>query len=153
MKNLTFPLRIFTIIAFVFLGTTGCFMNRQTGSKKETLSETSVVNQATDTYEIYIGRRSNPRVHMLTEGVRPGEEGWLGNPHPIGMCDLCSKEHTRKECIEAFRADFHRKIRTDPSFRRSLPALKGKSLGCYCKPLACHGDVIRAFIESGNIDP
>jgi hypothetical protein len=26
-------------------------------------------------------------------------------------------------------------------------ALKGKRLGCFCKPLACHGDVIKEYIE------
>jgi hypothetical protein len=32
-----------------------------------------------------------------------------------------------------------------------LPTLKGKTLGCWCKPEACHGDVLVEFIE--GIEP
>ncbi len=28
-----------------------------------------------------------------------------------------------------------------------LEELRGKTLGCYCKPLACHGDVLVAILE------
>ena len=128
-------------------------MSRESGeesSSGEHPAQIQIVNLATDDYEIYIGRRADPRVHMLTDGVPPGEEGWLGNPHPIGMCELCGKEHTREECIEAFRIDFHAKLEDDSAFRRAVLALKGKRLGCYCKPLDCHGDVIRKFVDAGD---
>jgi hypothetical protein len=29
--------------------------------------------------------------------------------------------------------------------------LKGKTLGCFCKPLACHGDVLAYIADSINI--
>jgi hypothetical protein len=112
------------------------------------LPETRVVNLSFDEFDVYIGRRSNPRVHMLTVGVKPFEEGWLGNPHPIGECELCGEEHTRDECIELFRRDFYKMLGENAEFRRAVLSLKGKRLGCYCKPKNCHGDVIRDFIES-----
>ncbi|MCK4295976.1 MAG: DUF4326 domain-containing protein [Candidatus Marinimicrobia bacterium] len=85
---------------------------------------------------------------MLTEGIKPGEEGWLGNPHPIGWCDICGEYHTCKECIEKFKQDFYIKLNSDLEFRKAVLALKGKRLGCYCKPKACHGDLIKEWIES-----
>jgi hypothetical protein len=30
----------------------------------------------------------------------------------------------------------------------ALPELKDKILGCYCKPLACHGDVLVDLIAT-----
>ena len=130
----------------------GCSMGKETREEESPDPHTLIVNLATDDHEIYIGRRANPRVHMLTAGVRPGQEGWLGNPHPIGMCELCEREHTRAECIESFRADFHARLDHDPEFRKTVLELAGKRLGCYCKPLDCHGDVIREFIDAGGGD-
>ena len=85
---------------------------------------------------------------MLAQGIKPGEKGWLGNPHPIGWCDICSKYHTRIECIDEFKKDFYNKINYDPGFKKSVYLLKGKRLGCYCKPKNCHGDIIKEWIES-----
>jgi hypothetical protein len=33
-------------------------------------------------------------------------------------------------------------IRRSPKLIAALPELAGKKLGCHCKPLACHGDVL-----------
>ena len=33
-------------------------------------------------------------------------------------------------------------IRRRPDLLAALPELVGKRLGCYCKPEACHGDVL-----------
>jgi len=110
-------------------------------------SQTTVVNIATDSCEVYIGRGIQKYAHLLTEGIEPGVEGWLGNPHPIGDCKICSKTHTRLECIEKFKQDFHKKIADDPVFRKHLIGLKGKKLGCYCKPEDCHGDVIKQWLD------
>jgi len=126
---------------------TGC-ANKASKAKNESDVETTVVNITKDSYDVYIGRgRDNP-TNMLTEGIKPGEEGWLGNPHPIGWCGICRESHTRAECIEKFKQDFYVKINYEIEFRKAVLALKGKRLGCYCKPKACHGDVIKEWIES-----
>ncbi|MCP3985360.1 MAG: DUF4326 domain-containing protein [bacterium] len=125
-----------------------CVAGKKRGPENSPHPETHIVNLATEDYDVYIGRRSVPRAHMLSEGLRTGEDGWLGNPHPIGRCELCAEDHTRDECIEAFRADFHIKLADDAAFRRAVLDLRGKRLGCYCKPKPCHGDVIRDYIES-----
>jgi hypothetical protein len=66
--------------------------------------------------------------------MRPGP---LGNPFVIG------RDGTREEVIEKFRLYANR----EPSIRAMLPSLRGKRLGCVCKPKACHGDVYVEMIE------
>ncbi len=118
--------------------------------KSETV--TTVVNLSNDEYDEYIGRGRKQYTHMMTEGIKPGEEGWMGNPHPIGLCERCSEHHTRDECIVAFKKDFGSKIKSDSLFQNQVIALRGKRLGCYCKPEACHGDVIKAWLDSVEND-
>jgi len=114
--------------------------------------QTTVVNIANDSCDVYIGRGIEIRTHMLTNGINPGEEGWLGNSHPIGWCEICKENHIRVECIDKFKQDFYKKISSDLVFRESVLALKGKRLGCYCKPKACHGDIIKNWIEQQDYE-
>jgi hypothetical protein len=34
---------------------------------------------------------------------------------------------------------------TQPDLMARLPELKGKVLGCWCAPEACHGDILSEF--------
>jgi hypothetical protein len=73
-------------------------------------------------YDVYIGRPSkwgNPFSH---------KEGTLAK----------FKVASREEAIEKYREW----IKTQPHLMKSLPELKGKTLGCWCKPYPCHGDVL-----------
>lgn len=73
-------------------------------------------------FDIYIGRPSQ----------------W-GNPFSHQNNTLAKfRVKTREDAIESYRAW----IRTQPRLLAALPELKGKVLGCWCKPLACHGDVL-----------
>jgi hypothetical protein len=46
---------------------------------------------------------------------------------------------------------FREKFMADPEMqKRAVAELSGKTLGCYCKPKACHGDVLAAFVNSAN---
>jgi Domain of unknown function (DUF4326) len=38
-------------------------------------------------------------------------------------------------------------LNKDPEFKRRILALKGKRLGCFCQPEACHGDVIADWLN------
>lgn len=76
---------------------------------------TRVVHCKQESYDVYIGR--------------PGP--W-GNPFVIG------KDGTREEVIAKYR-DW---ITTQPDLLRKIPTLRGKILGCWCHPKACHGDVL-----------
>jgi hypothetical protein len=70
-----------------------------------------------------------------------GRSGPWGNPFAIGQ------DGTRDEVIEKYRQYFQRKI-TEDAFRIALLSLRGLTLGCHCKPAACHGDVIAEYLNT-----
>jgi len=87
-----------------------------------------VINIKNEKYDIYIGRPS-----------------LLGNPYGI------SKSMSRECVIEKFEKYAYQKIKVDTEFRETVKNLKGR-LGCYCKPLACHGDVlVKLWRELNNV--
>ena len=83
--------------------------------------QTRVVNLQYFPYDVRIDRNSK----------------W-GNPFRIGP------DGTREEVVEKYR-DW---IQTQPELMAALPELKGKRLGCWCKPLACHGDVLVELVDN-----
>lgn len=50
--------------------------------------------------------------------------------------------------IEKYRRYFYERIKYDPVFKERIIELKGKTLGCFCKPFPCHGDVIKEYLDS-----
>jgi len=84
---------------------------------------TTVVNKRNQSYDIYIGRGSK----------------W-GNPYRIG------KDGTREDVI----AQYRERMNYHPELRDALPELKGKVLGCFCKPLPCHGDVLAEMVDRAD---
>ena len=68
-----------------------------------------------EAYDVYVGRPSK----------------W-GNPFVIG------KDGTRDQVIEKYR----RWLMSQTALIAALPELKGKTLGCWCAPHACHGDIL-----------
>lgn len=67
-----------------------------------------------------------------------------GNPFPIG---LGGTGDSREVVIEKYRKYFNEEILTDPEKRKFLLSLRGYRLGCHCKPLACHGDIIAEYLN------
>jgi len=93
--------------------------------------KTGVVNLRKEPYEVYIGRPSifgNPM--RIDERVHQ-------KPGPV----------TRGEAIAWYREYFYAKIKQSPEFRLEVEKLRGKVLGCFCKPLPCHGDVIVEYLD------
>jgi hypothetical protein len=86
----------------------------------ETESKTIVVNLRSEPYDIYIGRGSC----------------W-GNPYRIGP------DGTRAQVIQKYRAYLMR----NANLLSRLEELRGKRLGCFCAPRACHGDVLVELLE------
>jgi hypothetical protein len=97
--------------------------------------KTTVVKIGHGAYDVYIGRKGK------------GEDGYFGNPHPIGWCDICKREHDRDDCIKAFSVAFYKRVREDAVYRRHVLELKGKTLGCFCHPLPCHGNIIANWVN------
>lgn len=86
-------------------------------------SKTRVVHFKRAPCDVYVGRPSI----------------W-GNPFEIG------KDGTRAEVIEKYRAY----LLGDAKLMSLLPTLRGKTLGCWCSPQACHGDVIAELADATN---
>ncbi len=84
---------------------------------------------------IYIGRAGH------------GQDGYFGNPHSIGWCQLCRYVHDRNDALKAFKAYFLRRVNADFSFRKRVLALKGQKLICFCSPKRCHGHIIAEWIN------
>ena len=72
-----------------------------------------------------------------------GRGGLFGNPFRIG------KDGDRKQVIEKFKIYFWNRINEDEDFRKECVVLKDKVVGCYCKPLDCHLDVIVSWLDKG----
>lgn len=74
-----------------------------------------VVHCKKSPFDTYIGRPSK----------------W-GNPFTIG------KDGSREDVIRKYREW----VVTQPNLIGALHELKGKTLGCWCAPLPCHGEVL-----------
>jgi hypothetical protein len=87
-------------------------------------------------------RKNNMVVHCQKEpfDVYIGRPGPYGNPFRIGI------DGTREEVIAKYKA----LLETDAELQKAVRSLKGKVLGCWCKPLPCHGDVIVAWLENDD---
>lgn len=104
-------------------------------------------HQATLTGEI-----KTELVNMSTHGragVTPVDRTTqFGNPF---LLEKDGGTHTREESVEDYRAWFKQKVESDPEFRQAVEELRGKKIGCWCKPKACHGDVILEYLR-GEMD-
>lgn len=89
---------------------------------------TKIVNKnLNENYDVYIGRGTL----------------W-GNPFVI------SREEDgpdRAEVIDQYKKYFADKLATDLAFKKGILGLRGLRLACHCKPEACHGDVIAAYLD------
>lgn len=91
------------------------------GSNQE--PETVVVNKYKEPYDVYIGRGSV----------------W-GNPYTV-------QAYGRELCIQMYEQYIRLRLHQEPDLYLQLLALKGKRLGCFCKPKACHGDILIKLIQ------
>ena len=98
------------------------------------IGETRVINiRSGDPYDLYIGRR-NPWKKLI------GSK-WA-NPFKVGDDGL-----TREEAIARYREH----VLSRPDLVAALPELRGKVLACWCKPEACHGDVLVELLEAQEL--
>ena len=89
-----------------------------------------VVHCKKSSYDVYVGRPSK----------------W-GNPYSHKEGTLAKyKKDTRAEAIEAYR-DYILNGE-GKHLLEDLHELEGKTLGCWCSPARCHGDILVEIIES-----
>lgn len=100
------------------------------------------VNLHREEFDVYIGRAGR------------GHDGYFGNPYRIGhWCQRCKRPHHNAEStLTCYREYFAHRLVTDAEFKRRVLDLRGKRLGCFCKPGACHGDVIAEYVNSQVTD-
>lgn len=84
---------------------------------------TRVVNVRRESYDVDIRRPSK----------------W-GNPFVVG------RDGTRDVCIALFR------LHCTGLREFARTKLRGKVLGCVCKPLSCHGDVLAEWADAENVN-
>ena len=66
--------------------------------------------------------------------------GYFGNPYSARL-------YGRDGALEYYRRYFEKRIAEDEVFRLAIHGLRGRQLVCHCKPMACHGDVIAAYLN------
>ena len=89
-------------------------------------------------------------VHFKREkfDVYIGRPSIWGNPYSHKEGTLAEfKVSTRKEAIEKYRIY----LLNNPDLLLKIEELRGKTLGCWCKPKSCHGDVIIEVLQSKPI--
>jgi hypothetical protein len=109
----------------------------QAGAPKDTTAtdapqwtpRTRVVNLRREAFDVYIGRAGK------------GMDGYFGNPTRL------EREADRASVLERYRAYFVDRMERDSVFRARVLELRNKRLGCFCKPKACHGDVIAEYLN------
>ncbi len=86
-----------------------------------------VVHFKKEKFDIYIGRPSK-----------------FGNPYSHEN-DTIAEFHVenREEAIRMFEEY----LVNNEELMLSLHELKYKTLGCWCKPQACHGDIIKKYVD------
>jgi hypothetical protein len=93
-----------------------------------------VVHCKKEPYDVYIGRPSkwgNPYTHIKDKTTK---------------AEFIVK--TRKEAIEKYREY----LLNNKQLMLDLHELEGKVLGCWCKPAACHGDVLIELLNYEQLD-
>lgn len=96
---------------------------------------TEAVNLYKESFDVYIGREGK------------GKSGYFGNPFKL------EKGADRGSTLDKYKKYFLKKLEDDPEFKRKILELKDKKLGCFCKPHACHGDIISEYLNNLTSEP
>lgn len=97
----------------------------------------AVVHCKREPFDIYVGRGNDPQT---------GEPGKWGNPysHRPSRVPGVIVVGSAAEAIERYRAHLWAEIRSGRLALDRLAELDGKTLGCWCAPAPCHGEVLAA---------
>jgi Domain of unknown function (DUF4326) len=94
---------------------------------------TKIVNMKKEPYDIYIGRGSKWGCPFTVIKDRP----------------TLAKEivGTKEEAL----AKYKEHVLASPELMEALDELEGKTLGCFCKPDKCHGDVLLQLLTQRKL--
>lgn len=94
-----------------------------------------------DSNNVYIGRAGI----VFIDGERfPKHASPFANPFKVG-------EVTRDQVLMEYEKYILNQLKISSGLRTELLKLKGKRLGCWCKPDPCHGDILIKIVAS--LDP
>ena len=99
---------------------------------------TQVINiHSNEHYDVYIGRKIkwDPKYH---------QSKWR-NPFRFDENAPDKNKESQRVLIE-----FRIYLSNQPELLKQIHELKDKTLGCWCKPLPCHGDVLAEFVDADN---
>lgn len=87
----------------------------------------------TDPINVYIGPT---KVVMINGFWFPQQNSIWANPYRVG------RDGDRDQVLSLYR-----QLLSLRRCNKQLIALKGKTLGCWCKPEPCHGDILLEFVN------
>ncbi len=96
--------------------------------------------------DVYCGRGKGIFNNPLNCPI--GTSGWLGNPIVIGQrCMICSKIHgSSGDTLPCYKEYLLNRLK-EFSFKEEFLKLRGKKLGCFCKPKPCHTDIMIELVD------
>lgn len=87
---------------------------------------------------VYIGKKGA----IFINGVRfPLYDSIWANPYKI------SENQSREKVLELYSEYVEKNIESNNLIIPELLKLKGKKLGCWCRPECCHGDILIKLIK------
>ena len=92
---------------------------------------TKVVNIEDNRHAIYIGKKTKER-----------DKSYFASPFSF------SPNEDRELTLKKYSDYFYYRIEIDSIFLGEIMKLKNRIIGCTCKPLACHGDIIANFLDN-----
>lgn len=104
--------------------------------------------------KIVITRVVNIKRETRYEGLKStsdyeyiGRGSYWGNPYSMFEGNDDGGVDDRDEVIRKYKYDFDFDMFPNKN-KSELIKLKGKRLGCFCKPAACHGDILADYLNS-----
>jgi hypothetical protein len=78
---------------------------------------------------------SHPLVFNIKKGIT---DVYIGRPSKWGNPFVIGRDGTREEVI----AKYAIWLNSRADLLRQIPTLRGLTLGCFCAPEPCHGDIL-----------
>jgi hypothetical protein len=81
---------------------------------------------------------------LVVHCKRAAHDVYIGRPSKWGNPFVIGRDGTRDDVIARYEAW----LLEQPELVDALPELAGKTLGCWCAPRGCHGDVLASLANA-----